>query len=96
MCLYNLINLDSSFLRQHVQCNNKSCWYLAIYSQGLSAHMEISDNIKKSIKQIGDNTKEPLPFNHDESTNDKFKPSEGKQRRCVTIPHKAMLQHLLR
>ena len=62
--------------------------------------MEIPGDINESIKQIGGNTRaslliHPVPFNQDESTNNKFKLSEGKQRRCVTLPHKSIPQHLL-
>ena len=84
------------FLRPDVPVvSNKSCSNVAIYLQGLSAHMEIPGDIKESIKLIGGNTRASLPFNRDESTNNKFKPSEGKQRRCVTLPHKSIPQHLL-
>ena len=57
--------------------------------------MEILDNIIEYIKQFGDHTRESIPFHCDKSINDKLKPSEGKQRRCVTLPHTAPLQHLL-
>ena len=82
------------FLRPDVP-SNKGCSNLAISLQGLRAYMEISDNIKESIKQTGGNSRASLPFNRDDSTSEIFKPSEGKQKRCITIPHKAIPTHLL-
>ena len=85
------------FLRPDVPVvGNKSYSNVAIYLQGLNTHiMEIPGDIKESIKQIGGNTRVSLRFNQDESTNNKFKPSESKQRRCVTMLHKSIPQHLL-
>lgn len=69
---------------------------MAIYLQGLRGYMEIPDNIKEAIEEAGGNTRASLPFNRDDSTNDMFKPSDGKQRRCVTIPHCAIPSNLLK
>ena len=51
---------------------------------------------KRNIKEVGGNIKASLPFLRDGCSDRVLKPSEnGKQRKCVTIPHSAMEQNII-
>jgi len=51
---------------------------------------------KREITDIGGNTKASLPFLRDGCIDKILKPSEnGKQRKCVTIPHSAIADDVI-
>ena len=52
---------------------------------------------KKAVKEVGGNIWASLPFLKDGCNDTVLKPSEnGKQRKCITIPHKAISTDLIR
>ena len=52
---------------------------------------------KKAVKEVGGNIWASLPFLKDGCNDTVLKPSEnGKQRKCITIPHKAISTDVIR
>jgi len=48
-------------------------------------------SFKKAVKEVGGNIKASLPFLKDACEETILKPSEnGKQKKCITIPHSAL------
>ena len=70
--------------------SSSSCPNVAVYLPGLRAHMEVCETVKAVVKEVGGSLRASLPFMHDDCTSAVFKPTEGKQRRCITIPHTAI------
>ena len=51
---------------------------------------------KKAIKEVGGNIRASLPFLRDGCNDTVLKPSEnGKQKKCVTIPHNEIATDLM-
>ena len=77
------------FLRPKV-ANEKGSGSMAVYIPQLKAHTEGFKELefKKAIAEVGGNVKASLPFLKDGCSDYILKPTEnGKQKKCVTIPH---------
>ena len=87
------------FLRPEVSNKNNSAHLsVAIYLPMIRTYCSTLDEakFKKAVKEVGGNIRASLPFLKDGSNDTILKPSEnGKQKKCITIPHSAVSRDLI-